>query len=325
MCEFSDFCASRSKEARKPTRNVASNSCQMLQCRHMFTYEKNSASKKPNAAYFIKTAVCVILFLGSMFAFAFVCRALVQNYALLFTSGMKIIIPLFIRLLISVFALFIMAAVVAVLVRPMWVAIPAYFVAAAMYPLIVDANTYMWAAAGVFALLMVIYEFSIAKNLKNQVEFSIHPLADMRGIFLTLLAALVAVAFGLGYSADSESRGYVIIPPDAKTSAEDFLLKQAGPILEQQPATPAQKQTLLKEMKKKMQGMMDDFEKKAQPFRLAVAIVLSVTLFYLLKIVFWLLGFILLPFLHLIFFILKKTRFTHEKIIKCGLMVIRGG
>lgn len=283
----------------------------------MFTHEKNSTSRKPNVSYFIKTAVCVIVFLGAMYAFASVCRVLLQNYALLFTPDTKIVISLFIRLLVSVFALFIVVAIMTVLVRPMWVAILAYFAAAAMYPLVVDGNTYMWVVAGIFALLMLIYEFSIARNLKNQIEFSIHPLADMRSVFLTFLAALVAVALGLGYSADSERRGYVIIPPDAKTSAEDFILKQAGPILEQQPGTAAQKQTLSKEMKKKLQEMMGDFEKKAQPFRLAVAITLSVTLFYLLKIVFWLLGFVILPFLHLIFFILKVTHFTHEKVIKC--------
>src|SRR3989338_1447902 len=80
----------------------------------------------------IKMLVCIAAFLGSMVAFSYVSRDL--------PAAKEVVVSWLIRLSVSSVLFATMAGVVVVLVRPLWIVIVTYLLAAALYPLLIGVS-----------------------------------------------------------------------------------------------------------------------------------------------------------------------------------------
>lgn len=271
---------------------------------------KKRSPFKISAGYVIKTVVCALLFLASVAFFAYICRQLSDNYMLLLIPTTSATATWFGNLGVAIFVLAIMAGVVAILVRPYWIVIVTFLASAVLFPLMVESTFSTWIVAGIYAVLMGIYLLYVANQLRNQINFSAHPLSDMKLLLLTLLAVQVCVAFGLGYMHDASRRGY-LIPPEIKAPIVNGLLGQAKGSIDQAKATPAQKKTALDDATKKSQTTVDDMEKQLQPVKNYIPVALGVILFFFLQTIFLILGFVPIVFARLLFMLLKITHFAN--------------
>lgn len=268
-------------------------------------------AKKIDAVVVAKTSICVILLIVCVGFFAKVSASLSDDYFLLIMPTAAKTIPWLIRLAISSLLFAVSAGVVAVIVRPVWVAVLTYLAGAFVYVFVVGANNTTWIVAGIIFACMSLYALYVSKQLKNQVNFSLHPLSDMKMILFSLLAALISVSFALGYSTDSARHGGYIFPPEIKTLGVNYLYDQQKPLIEKQPGTKAQKEKALKAAREKMQSTIDDAEKAFKPIQTAIPAMLGASLFFIAQLVFILLSFVAMGLLSLLFFILKITHFTH--------------
>lgn len=273
--------------------------------------DKKRPPSKIDAGYVIKTIVCILLFLASVAFFAYVCRQLSDNYMLLLIPTTYATVTWLGNLGVAILFLAIMAGVVAILVRPYWLVIVTFLLSAVLYPLIVGPSLATWIVAGVFAVLMGVFLLYVANQLKNQINFSAHPLSDMKLLLLSLLVIQVCVAFGLGYVHDSASRNY-LLPPEIKTPIAGTILNQLKiNIIDPTQATAAQKKTALADATKNTQNMMDDLEKQLQPVKVGIPIALGVLLFFLLQTMILILGFVPIVIARLLFILLRITHFAH--------------
>ncbi|MFA6099355.1 MAG: hypothetical protein WC750_00575 [Patescibacteria group bacterium] len=272
---------------------------------------KKRPPSKIDAGYVIKTIVCILLFLASVAFFAYICRQLSDNYMLLLIPTTSATATWFGNLCVAVLFLAIMAGVVAILVRPFWLVIIAFLLSAVLYPLIVGPSLATWIAAGVFAVLMCIFLLYVANQLKNQINFSAHPLSDMKLLLLSLLVVQVCVAFGLGYVQDSVRRNY-LLPPEIKSQIAGTIYNQLKiNIIDPSQTTAAQKKTALAEATKNSQTAVDDLDKQLQPVKNYIPVVLGILLFFLLQTMVLILGFVPIVIARLLFMLLKITHFAH--------------
>lgn len=272
--------------------------------------DKKRQPSKIDAGYVIKTIICILLFFAAVAFFSFVCRQLSDNYMLLLIPTTAATVTWLGNLGVAILVFAIMAGVVAILIRPYWIVIVTFFLSALLYPLIVGLSLATLITAGVFAVLMCLFLLYIARQLKNQINFSAHPLSDMKLLLLSLLAVQVCVAFGMGYVYDSARRNYVL-PPEIKAQIAGGLLGQATANINQAKATPAQKKTALDAAGKQVQTTADDLEKQFQAVKSYIPAVLGVILFLLLQTVLLIFGFVPIAIAKLLLILLKITHFAN--------------
>ena len=256
-----------------------------------------------NIVFSVRVLICIAAFLGTMAAFSYVTRDL--------PTAKEAIVPWFIRLSAFSVLLAVFAGVVVVLVRPLWIVIVTYFIAAVLYPLIIGVNAATLIGAGVFFIFLVLYVTTVARQLNNQVHFSTHPLSDMKVLLFLILSVLATLTFGLGYTRDAASRNY-IIPPEVKAPIVNMIIEQGKSLLDKQTGSPAQKKEALRQFSQKTQEVADEYEKKIIPYRNYIPVIIDIILFSLLGTVFLVLSFIMPFVLKLVFLILKITHFSHE-------------
>lgn len=278
-----------------------------------------SLSKKPDVGYIIKTAVCIVAFFASIIFFSYECKALIDNYIILIMPTAKITVPWMIKLGISSLLFLITIGIVAILVRPIWLAIATCGVGMVFWALIVWAGYLPWIIAAVaIALLSTSYFLFINAQLKNQINFSTHPLGDKKMLLCTLLAIFISVSFGLGYVKNSTQRSY-LIPPEFKKLAQDYVSSTAKALIEKQypSSTAKQKKDMLESALKKSGTSFDDTEKSLKPYKSSIPILFGVTAFFIFQMVFLLLAILNSLLIKLVFLALKAAHFTNTVTEKC--------
>ncbi|MBI5152153.1 hypothetical protein HZA39_01345 [Candidatus Peregrinibacteria bacterium] len=269
-------------------------------------------SNKPNIGYIIKTAACIAVFFASMAFFSLMCKALVDNYIFLIAPTMKITVPWLIKLGISVLLILITLGIVAVLVRPVWLAIATLAAGSILYPLIAGGGYITWILAAVScASLSGGYLYFVVKQMRNQVNFSTHPLGEKKLLVCSLLALLIAVSLGLGYAEDSARRNYIIVP-EIKTLAQDYVVYQAIQIaVKQYPKiTAKQKEAAAESVKKNMKKTFDDVEKNMEKYKSTLPVIFGAIAFMIFQMVLIFIAMIASIFSTFIFSLLRITHFT---------------
>lgn len=269
-------------------------------------------SNKPDIGYIIKTTVCIAVFLASMVFFSLMCKTLVDNYVFLIAPTMKITVPWLIEVGVSVLLILITLGIVAVLVRPVWLAIATLAVGSILYPLIAGGGYIQWILAAVScAALSFGYLYFVARQIKNQINFSAHPLGEKKMILCFLFALLIAVSVGLGYSVDSARRNY-IIAPEIKALAQDYMISQANKVIVKQypKATAKQKEAAVENVKKNMKKTFDDVEKNLQQYKSLLPVIFGAIAFMIFQMVLIFVAIIGSIFTMLIFSLLQSTNFA---------------
>lgn len=269
-----------------------------------------SPFKKQTIVYLIKTSVCLLAFFALMAAFSYLCRELADNYLLLILPQAGLTASWLVRLVIFVVCLAATINIIAVLVRPVWLVAVAYLLAAVMYILIMGVDKVMLIIAAVFFVGLLTRLMFVVKQLNNQVNFSVHPLADKNTVFFSLLALLVAAAFWLGYSQDMARRAF-IIAPEIKTTVQELSLAQVKNTIKKQNLKPAQEKALLSAINPQIQKIFENVEKSLAPYARFVPLAFAAILFSFLSTIFSLLGLISLPVLKILFVLMRLARFTN--------------
>lgn len=270
----------------------------------------SKGNNKLSVGCIIKTMVCVIAFFGVMAGFSYLARELAGNYLLLVLPQVGVTLSFLVRLAIWVVCLAVTINIMAVLVRPVWLVVATYFLAAIIYVLIVGVDKTMLIIAVVFFAGLVSKLLFVVRQLGNQVNFSTHPLTDKNNIFFALLALLVAAGFWLGYSQDMAQRAF-IIAPEIKAKIVDLSLGQTKSLVKKQKLPAAQEKMAIAAASKKVQEMIEGFEKPLAPYAKFVPIILAAVLFSFLMTIFLLLGIVSLLVLKILFIILRLTYFTN--------------
>lgn len=267
-------------------------------------------NKRRDVGYIIRVCACVLVFLIAVIYFSYSCKTLANNYFLVAAA------PWLIKFAVASILFMVVLAVTVVLLRPFWIAIITYGLGAVLYAFMVGFSMAVLIAAAVFWVALILYLFFEIGQLNNQIKFSTHPLGDKKILICSLLAVMVSVAFGVGYSQDSIKRNYVV-PPETKA----FVMKQAADVadkmLSEQKITAQQKQIAVKQTEEKLQAMMSDTEKNLKPAQKYIPIVLGVAAFLCFQMVLFLISFISAIFIPLAFWLLKISRFAHTAVEKC--------
>lgn len=272
--------------------------------------------KKVDSGYVIRTAVCVLAFLATAVYFFHLCSGVADNYLLFTAFTKKTAITWFVNFAVSAALFIIMLGVTAALVRPTWIAMAAYAVAAGLYIFFVGSGIVTWVAAGVSVAVLVSYLIAEVHLFSNQIKVSTHPLGEKKMLICTLLAALISVSVAVGYMNDSVKRNYVL-PPEAKTVYSQYMMKLAEGTIDAQKPTARQKETALKEAEKKVNDLVVKTEDTIKPVQKYIPVILGFFAFCVFQMVLIFVGIFAMLFVPLLFWILKITHFTHIITEKC--------
>lgn len=260
--------------------------------------------------YIVKTSVCGVAFVAVMVYFSSLCASLVDNYFVIFNDA---VFPIIGELLISVVLFLLVVGVIAALVRPVWLAIIVYAVGAFMYPLIVGFGPVTAASASIVFILLLAYLLFEARQFGNQIKFSTYPLGGKKMLLGSLLAALVAVAVGVGYNVDSAAENY-IVPPVLKTLITEQTSSMAKVTVDKQvegqDVSAQQKGIMIQEIQKKFNDIINDIEMNLGSDKTNIGVFLGVLVFASLQIIFIVVSLLSMLLIPLLFWILKITGFT---------------
>lgn len=272
---------------------------------------------KSSPGRIIKLIFCIIIFIAVSAFFAIVCRDLANDYLILadFTAGAAL--SWLINFGVSALLMLIMLGVTAVLARPFWLAVLVYFTAAAVYAAVMGMGNIPLIAGAAFFVGLFCYLISVVRQFNNQLRFSLRPFAEKKLLISFLLAALVSVSFALGYMKDS-ARDIYVLPPQARTllikqvesQFESFINKQAPQI------TAEQKQEALRQTLGKTQGILNDMEKSAQPYKEFIPIAAGAIAFLVFQTALFLISLIAPLLLALLFLIFKLTHYIRTAVEK---------
>lgn len=272
--------------------------------------------KKVDLGYVIRTAVCVLAFLASAMYFFHVCGGVADNYLMFAGFTARTAILWFVNFAASAALFVIMIGVTAALIRPTWIAMATYAVAAGLYIFFVGSSVVTWVAAGVSVAILVLYLVAEVHLFGNQIKASTHPLGEKKMLICTLLAVLISVSIAVGYMTDSVKRSYVL-PPEAKTVYSQYMMKMAEGQLDAQKAIARQKETALKTVEKNINDLVTKAEEAIKPVQKYIPVILGFFAFFLFQMVLIFVGIIAMLFVPLLFWILKITHFTHVVTEKC--------
>lgn len=272
--------------------------------------------KKVDLGYVIRTTVCALAFLASAVYFSYVCGGVADNYLLFASFTAHTAILWFVNFAVSAALFIIMLGVTAALVRPTWVAMVTYAVAAGLYIFFVGSGVVALVAAGVSVAILVSYLIAEVHLFGNQIKASTHPLGEKKMLICTLLAALISVSIAVGYMNDSVKRNYVL-PPEAKTAYSQYMMKLATAQVDEQKATAKQKETALKAAEKNINDLAVKTEESIKPVQKYIPVILGFFAFFLFQMVLIFVGIFAMLFVPLLFWILKITHFTHIVTEKC--------
>lgn len=272
--------------------------------------------KKVDLGYVIRTAVCVLAFLAAAAYFFHVCSGVADNYLLFAGFTAHTAILWFVNFAVSAALFIITLGVTAALVRPTWVAMVTYVIAAGLYIFFVGSGLVTLVAAGISVAILVSYLIAEVHLFGNQIKASTHPLGEKKMLVCTLLAALISVSIAVGYMSDSVKRSYVL-PPEAKTAYSQYMMNLAKPQIDAQKGTAKQKETALKTAEKNINDLAIKAEETIKPVQKYIPAVLGFFAFCAFQMVLIFVGIFAMLFVPLLFWILKITHFTHIATEKC--------
>lgn len=273
-------------------------------------YMFHNFSKKVDVSYTVKTFVCVAVFVAVSAFFSLTASDIANNYPAGLTTGW------FVRLCGAALLFIAMLGINVVLLKPVWLNLAVYFLNSLVLLFVLGFNQVAAITAGVlFVGLSLFYLPFIARQLKNQINFSVYPLAQKKLSISCLLALILAVAFAQGYIKDSVKRAY-ILPPEIKTSIQNSVNGLAEGVLKDQQGGAQQKKEMMKTIKEKTGSTLNEVEKQLQPYKENISVVMGVIAFGVFQMVFFILVLFGPVFVWLLFAILKLTRFTHVSVEK---------
>ncbi|MBE0415789.1 MAG: hypothetical protein IBX36_04525 [Dehalococcoidia bacterium] len=225
-------------------------------------------------------------------------------------EGYEVLIPpswdalyLGIWLLGAVVAVAVTGGLVAVLLRPFWVAAIAFAVSALAMFLTWEISAVSGIAAAVYFLVGLLYLAGVRGEIGNRIRFSVW---HIRGSQMPLLVGLVAIACASlysGYAAEIEREGFSI-PEDAIDWVVEIADEQLDSLVPEGTLSPEEKQEVLDQLRATLEGEVGS---AIEPYESYIPIGLAAIVFMILTPVTFLISWIPLLILSPLIFILTRS------------------
>ncbi len=262
---------------------------------------------------FGKSVVLMILLVASSVFFGWACRQMQGGYAKIFSLNKDLLLML-VWMIVAALLVIIFAGLTAAFVRSRWLACLYFVLSAAAALFTWGFSVLAIGASVVYLVLAVIYVFSIAGQLQNQVAFSLRAVTSQQGLIQTGLIVMIAMSFVLGIQGDLKLSDS-ILPVEIK----DSVLEIATPIMQSQLEQLGAPNTTTDSLSAMAQSTMDQawaqIEQALKPFAAIIPYLGGTLIFGLVEILFilvsWLPGLIeqlLIGFFKMIGFIREEKQ-----------------
>ncbi len=206
---------------------------------------------------------------------------------------------------------------VAVLLRPFWVAAIAFAVSALAMFLTWEISLAGFIVAVIYLLVGLLYLLGVRREIENRIRFSVWHMMRPQLILLVMLTAIACSSLYFGYAAEIEREGFSI-PEETVDwvveTADEHIIDRILP----DETTPAERQDALDELRDFLEG---DVESDIEPYEGYIPVGLASIIFGILTPAVLLISWIPLLILALAFFLL--TRFGVVKKVAKAVEVIR--
>jgi hypothetical protein len=209
----------------------------------------------------IKTIIFVVLLVAASSYLGNVSRQIGQLGDAIFVLSIDTLYP-FLWLLLALALVAIAAGLVAALVRPLWICFIAFALASLAVLFIWGLNLIGIILAVLYLLAGLLYSRGVAKELKERITFSVHPIKDNQTILVMVLIIAVCVLFYSGYAAQIEREGFTT-PPFVINIGMGIA---EGQIEESPGLTPQEKEQAIAEFRQQFEQQMEDIIKPYQKF-----------------------------------------------------------
>lgn len=217
----------------------------------------------------------------------------------------------------ALLAVAVTGGLVAVLLRPFWVAAVAFAVSALAVFLTWEISVVSIVVAVIYLLMGVVYVAGVRREIENRIRFSVWHIMRSQLILLVMLTALACTSLYFGYSAEIERVGFSI-PEETVDwvveTADEHIIDRILP----DETTPEERQDALEELRDYLE---DDIESDIQPYEGYIPVGLAAIVFGVLTPATFIISWIPLLILSLAFLILIRFGVV-EKVAK-AVEVIR--
>ncbi len=257
-----------------------------------------------------KSISFALLLIAASWFFGLWCGRFGQAYTLLFQPGRELL-ELGLWLLLAIVAVAVTAGLVAVLLRPLWVALVVF----ALSALAMIVGWQVGIAPALFGLLCflasLLYTRGVAGELDERLRFSVEPVS--RGLSLLFLVLTLAAcgSLYLGYAAQIEKEGFTFPPAFKEMMAKMTIIPMREAVEARTDLTPQEKERALAEMEEGFEEMwMEPLEEMIKPYERLIPVVVAISTFMTLQTVLSLLSWIPGLILAVIFPLLQVTGMT---------------
>lgn len=204
----------------------------------------------------------------------------------------------------AVVAVAVTGGLVAVLLRPFWVAAIAFAVSAL-------AMFLTWEISAVSIILAVIYfgvgllfTLGVRREIGDRIRFSVWHLVRSQIILFVVLIAIACTSLYFGYAAEVEREGFSI-PDDAVDWVVEVMDEHIlGTVVPEGILSPEQKQDILDEIREFLEG---EAESEIEPYERYIPMGLAAIVFMILMPVTYIIFWIPILILWFLFFILTRS------------------
>ncbi len=232
----------------------------------------------------------------------YVCGMIGERYDLIFSPGMSLLY-LGLWFLGALVAIAVTGGLVAVLLRPFWVAAVAFALSAVGMFLLWEISIVSGICAAVYFLIGLLYVAGVRAEIGSRIRFSVWHVMRSQGVLLVVLVAIACTSLYFGYAADIESEGFSL-PEDGVNWAVDIADEYLDVILPGESLSPEEKQEALDELRAILEGDLPD---RVAPYERFIPIGLAVIAFIILTPVVFLLSWIPILILSILFVILVRS------------------
>ena len=253
-------------------------------------------------ARIIKTVVFGALLAGAGCFMGLVLRWLSDGYQVLIPPSWDALY-LGIWFLAAVVAVAVTGGLVAVLLRPFWVAVIAFAISALAMFLTWQISAVGIIAAAIYLVAGLLYLVAVRSEVGNRISFSAWHLMRAQTILLVALTVIACASLYFGYAAEIEREGFSI-PEAAIDGIVAVVGDQIDSLVPEGTLSPEEKQEMLDQLKETLEGGASI---AIQPYQGYIPIGLAAIVFMIVMPVTVLLSWIPILILSPLFFILTRA------------------
>ena len=252
---------------------------------------------------YLKSIPFMILLIGAGGYMGFILQKVYMKGASFFDLSFSNLY-LLLWIILAIALVFMTACLVAVLVRPFWLAIISYLLSGVALFMLWGKFGYMTLITSVvYVVVLMIFDKGINVELRERIRFSIQPLQDRKSVLVVFLVIMFCLSFYFGYVEMTKIEGFKL--PGFITQIS---IKAAEGMVGEQ-MEPQERERLRNEINTRLENQLQE---SIGRIYLLVILIFTVIVFSAMELLTTLLFWIPVLFVSLIFYILAKLKITKQ-------------